>query len=92
MDFDEIQEKTNEIYSKALDHIEHDRLEKLLINMKKYKVAELKCRGYHIKMHEHEDDIPDHVKEKLEELEKSNQVSDDEIMFDPYAGMEMDNE
>lgn len=72
-----------------------EELEQVFILMKKHDVSSLALDGeiVTIKMRDdYEKEMSPEIKEALEKLEKSENVSDEDILYDPYAGLEINNE
>lgn len=65
------------------------RLEMILKLMRKMDVAEIKFDDVHIKLFESiaEPELPPEAKEMLDKLE-NDKTSDDDILMNPYAGLE----
>lgn len=69
-------------------------LEQIFKLMRKHKVQELETENCHIKLFDDFEDQPSlspEMQKALNKIEEINSVSDEDIMFNPYAGMGEEN-
>lgn len=73
--------------------MELKKLEETLKLMKKYKVQEISYGEMTIKLSDDfESDLSPEARKALENIEKSSDTSDEDILYNPYAGLEVDGE
>lgn len=66
-----------------------NELEKMLKTLKKYGVTEFKNEDCLIKLDaDYDATLSPEVTEALEKLKKSEDVTDEDVLFNPYAGLE----
>jgi hypothetical protein len=64
-------------------------LEQICKIMHKYKVNDLKMANNHIRIEDFTaGDLDEEAKKKLEKLKNASKVSDEDILFNPYAGLD----
>ena len=68
--------------------MEIEQIEKIVDLMRDKCVQELNIEGLHLKLFDDYDSPPEYTDEEISKLAKANEVSDDEIMLNPYAGLE----
>lgn len=72
--------------------MELDTLDKTLEVLRKHKVVEYRNQEIYLKLAEDfSDTLTPEQMEAIEKAREAGEVSDDEVLFDPYAGLEVDN-
>ncbi len=66
-----------------------ETLEKTFILMRKHKVLELRLDDDYIKLADDFDDtLSPETQKALAQMQKAEQATDEEVLFNPYAGLE----
>ena len=72
--------------------MELDQLDKTLEVLRKHKVVEYRNQEIYLKISEDfSDTLTTEATEAIEKARAADEVSDDEVLFDPYAGLEVDD-
>lgn len=72
--------------------MELEQLDKTLEVLRKHKVVEYKNQEIYLKLAEDfSDTLTPEVMEAIEKARAAEEVSDEEVLFDPYAGLEVDD-
>lgn len=96
---DEVCDKSNALFAIAMDHFQKkenkklkrniEELEKILKLMKEYKVESLTMDELHLKLFDDFDgNLSPETQAQLNKMKQAEQVSDEEVLFNPYAGLE----
>ena len=72
--------------------MEVEKIEAILKLMQKYNAQKLNIDGLSIEVDTDKNDtMTPEVLKALQDITKTEQASDEEILYNPYAGMEIDN-